>query len=67
MMPINAAERATVIAALRLWQRELLINNDHPPADLYMTATERGRWAHLSSLSVDELIARILVFNSLTA
>lgn len=67
MMHINAAERATVIAALRLWQRELLVNRDLPPNDLYLTATERGRWEPLNSLAVEELIARILVFNTLQA
>lgn len=67
MMPINARERATVIAALRLWQRELLINQDTPPDDLYMTASAKCKFEPLGSEQVEELIARIHVFNTITA
>ena len=64
-MQINAVERATVVAALRLYQRELDVNRDLPPSDLFMTATARGRWEPLNGEAVEKLIARIAIFEAL--
>lgn len=66
-MQISAVERATVIAALRLWQRALEENQDFPPNDLFMTATASGRWEPLGVAEVEKIIGRILIFNTLSA
>lgn len=58
-MRISRAESATVIAALRLWQRALDVNEGHPPADLFDTATECGRFLRLNTRQIDTLCAKI--------
>lgn len=58
-MRISRAEQATVLAALRLWQRALEQNGGHPPADLFDTATDKGRFLRLNVRQIDELCARI--------
>jgi hypothetical protein len=58
-MKINRTETATVLAALRLWQQALELNDGHPPADLFDTATDCGRFIRLDTRRIDELCAKI--------
>lgn len=66
-MKINSAEQATVLAALRYWQRALDANEGHPPPDLFDTATDAGRFIRLNVFQIDRLCARINTERSLQA
>lgn len=56
-MRISHAEQATVLAALRYWQR--VLNDGHLPADLFDTATDCGRFLRLNTRQIDTLCAKI--------
>lgn len=58
-MKITRLESCTVLAALRYWQQALATNDGHPPADLFDTATEHGRFIRLDTRKIDELCAKI--------
>lgn len=62
---IKRAELATILAALRHWQNALEANGGHPPADLFDTATEAGRFLRLNTRQIDEICARLNTERSL--
>lgn len=53
-MQLDARQLATVLAALRLWQR-----TDWPPADLCDIATDGAEMEPLSVEEIDELCERL--------
>ena len=52
-MKLSDRELATVLAALRLWQRS------RQPLDLEQIATDEGSFAQLDTDEIDELCQRI--------
>jgi len=61
-MKLDEQQLATVLAALRYWQREGLMSN----GDEHDIATEGGRYVELGAEAIDELCEELNCYDELT-